>query len=301
MEATLRTVTRDILASYTAVGGLNNTDGANLPSKGAVDTICTDLLQVLFPGFHDEEAVHGEFLEDLTYHRITSIADRLDDQICRSLRIGDPSCPKEQARAILTQFLGSLPEIRDLLSTDVQAAFEGDPAAGSHDEIVLSYPFVEAIAIQRCAHSLYNLEVPLLPRIMTEWAHSRTGIDIHPGARIGRYFFIDHGTGVVIGETSVIGSRVKLYQGVALIGKSLAGGQTLRGQRRHPTIEDGVTVYAGTTIMGADTIIGAGSTIGANVFLTHSVQPRSLVFYEEKQLKILAKRDNASAALEWHI
>ena len=155
--------------------------------------------------------------------------------------------------------------------------------------MIVAYPFLEAVAVQRSAHCLYLQQLPLIPRIMTEWAHSRTGIDIHPGAQIGTHFFIDHGTGVVIGETSIIGSHVKLYQGVSLIAKSLSGGQALHGVKRHPTIEDNVTIYAGTTVMGGDTVIGSGSTIGANVFLTHSLPPRSLVFYEEKQLRILDK------------
>jgi serine O-acetyltransferase len=150
---------------------------------------------------------------------------------------------------------------------------------------------LEAIAIYRMAHVLYG-KVPLIPRIMTEWAHSRTGIDIHPGAEIGSHFFIDHGTGVVIGETTQIGSHVKLYQGVSFIAKSLGGGRGLSGKKRHPTVEDNVTIYAGTSVMGADTVIGAGSTIGANVFLTHSVPPNSLVYYEEKQIEIVQKRQH---------
>lgn len=302
MEQTLKQVVAGLIASYEAVGGLNNTDGLNLPSKREIATICDDLLQIFFPGFHDEEPVHRDFLEELTLVRIASLAERLEEQVCKSLRTTEPECPQSRAREILGGFLKSLPEIRDLLRTDIEAAYAGDPAAGSSEEIILSYPFVETMAIQRAAHRLYVAGVPLLPRMMTEWAHSRTGMDIHPGARIGTHFFIDHGTGVVIGETSVIGNHVKMYQGVALIGRSLSGGQALKGARRHPTVEDDATIYAGTTIMGADTVIGAGSTIGANVFLTHSVPPRSLVFYEEKQLKVLSKRDAKQAPeLEWVI
>jgi serine O-acetyltransferase len=192
--------------------------------------------------------------------------------------------------------------VREVLRTDVEAAFAGDPAASNTDEIIVAYPFVETIAIQRCAHVLYELCIPLIPRMMTEWAHSRTGIDIHPGAQIGSHFFIDHGTGVVIGETAEIGSRVKLYQGVSLIARSLAGGQALRGKKRHPTIGDNVTIYAGTTVMGGDTVIGAGSTIAASVFVTHSIPPRSLVFYEEKALRILDKDKRSAEAMEdWSI
>ena len=184
-----------------------------------------------------------------------------------------------------------------MLFTDLDAAYEGDPAAGSFEEIILAYPSLEAIAIQRMAHILYLARLPLIPRMMTEWAHSRTGIDIHPGARIGSHFFIDHGTGVVIGETTQIGSHVKLYQGVSFIARSLSAGRALRGQKRHPTVEDHVAIYAGTTVMGGDTIVGAGSTIGANVFLTRSVPPHSLVSYQEKEIAIVPKRER-SATIE---
>lgn len=293
---------RDILASYENVGGLNNTDVLNLPSKRAMGAICGDLLQILFPGFHDEEPVHKSALSVLTRHRVQSMAERLEEQVGKSLRIDDPACPMARAKKIVLAFCQALPEVREILCTDIEAAYRGDPAAINREEIILSYPFIEAIAIQRLAHRLYAANVPMIPRMMTEWAHAHTGIDIHPGATIGTHFFIDHGTGVVVGETSIIGNHVKMYQGVALIGRSLSGGQTLRGARRHPTIEDDVTIYAGTTIMGADTVIGAGSTIGANVFLTHSVPPQSLVFYEEKQLRILDKKKHKSEpALEWSI
>ena len=175
------------------------------------------------------------------------------------------------------------------MQTDVEAAFTGDPAALSQDEVIVAYPFVESIAVHRLAHELYLKKVALIPRIMSEWAHSRTGMDIHPGAEIGPHFFVDHCTGTVIGETSTIGAHVKMYQGVALIAKSLSGGQTLRGTKRHPTIEDHVTIYSGATIMGGDTIVGAGSTIGANVFLTTSVPPRSLVIPEDVKVKVMSK------------
>jgi serine O-acetyltransferase len=189
-------------------------------------------------------------------------------------------------------FLGELPAIRELLQTDIEAAYEGDPAAASNEEIILSYPGLEAIAIQRCAHLLYQARVPLLPRMMTEWAHTRTGIDIHPGAQIGPHFFIDHGTGVVIGETCIIGRKVKLYHGVTLGARSFAKderGQLVKGGKRHPEVGDHVAIYPNSTILGGETIIGSGSTIGANVFLMHSIPPGSLVVYEEKQLRIVEK------------
>jgi serine O-acetyltransferase len=178
-----------------------------------------------------------------------------------------------------------------MLQTDAEAAWEGDPAALSKEEVIVAYPFIEAVAVQRCAHELYNQKIALIPRIMTEWAHARTGIDIHPGAKIGSHFFIDHGTGCVIGETCEIGNHVKMYQGVSLVARSLAAGQLLKGVKRHPIVEDNVTLYAGATIIGGETVIGAGSTIGANVFLLHSVPPNSLVVYEEVNVKISPKKD----------
>jgi serine O-acetyltransferase len=298
----LAKITDEILGSYETVGGINNIDGSNLPSKRAIASICEDLLQILFPGFHDQEPIHSNHLRRVTTYRIQSVTDRLKEEICKSLRLAEPGCPEARAQDIVLQFLSTVPFVRNQLRTDVEAAYAGDPAANSFDEIIVAYPYLESIAIQRSAHMLYCHDVPLIPRMMTEWAHSRSGIDIHPGAHIHESFFIDHGTGVVVGETSVIGNHVKMYQGVSLIARSLAGGQQLHGKKRHPTVEDNVTIYAGTTIMGGDTVIGAGSTIGANVFLTHSIPPRSLVFYEEKQLTILKKdQRNAAVAEDWVI
>jgi len=196
------------------------------------------------------------------------------------------------AGAITAEFLSAIPAVREVLQTDVEAAFQGDPASVATDEVILAYPFVEAVAVQRLAHILYAKGVPLVPRIMTEYAHSRTGIDIHPGAEIGAHFYIDHGTGTVIGETSRIGSHVKIYQSVGLIARSLSGGRALHGKRRHPTLEDHVTVYAGATIMGGDTVVGAGSTIGASVFLNRSVPANSLVINEEARIIVLPKRSD---------
>jgi serine O-acetyltransferase len=289
MEHDLGKATDAILRSYETGGGINHVDGANLPSKRAIAAICEDLLQLLFPGFHDAEPIHSHHLPRVTSHRVFTIAERLAEEVCKSQRLGDPNCPNEGALGITRDFLAGIPQVRELLKTDVEAAFQGDPAAAASDEVILSYPFIEAIAIQRSAHVLYTLGVALIPRMMTEWAHSRTGIDIHPGAQIGSHFFIDHGTGVVIGETSILGSHAKLYQGVSLIARSLAGGQALRGQKRHPSLEDNVTIYANATIMGGDTIIGAGSTVGASVFLTHSVPPRSLVLAEGQGVRVLEK------------
>ncbi|GAB4173393.1 MAG: serine acetyltransferase [Terrimicrobiaceae bacterium] len=298
----METHVESILASYADVQGLSNTDGINLPSKQEVGSICEDLLQVVFPGFHDVEPISKGSLPVLTRHRVARVRERLEEQICRSLRVVDPGCPVERAARMTAVFFDSLPELRRVLRTDVEAAYEGDPAVLSREEIVLSYPFVEAIAIQRLAHRLYREDAPLIPRIMTEWAHSRTGIDIHPGAQIGEYFFIDHGTGVVIGETCRIGSRVKLYHGVTLGARSFAkddAGKIVKGGKRHPDVEDGVTIYPNSTILGGETVIGARSTIGANVFLMHSVPPNSLVTYEEKQLRMITKGGRREAGGEW--
>ena len=303
MESALKQVIRDTLVSYEEVGGLNNTDGHNLPSKRMLGQICGQLLQVLFPGFHDENAIHKSELGALTDDRVRKLAKGLEDQIAKSLQVADPACPKAKAKDVLLRLLQILPEVRNLLRTDIEAAYEGDPAAFSNEEIILSYPFIEAIAIQRTAHILYLARVPLLPRMMTEWAHARTGIDIHPGAEIGAYFFIDHGTGVVIGETCRIGAHVKLYHGVTLGARSFAkdeAGKIVKGGKRHPDVGDRVTIYPNSTILGGETVIGAGSTIGANVFLMHGVPENSLVFYEEKQLRIADKADK-SRQLEWSI
>ncbi len=211
-----------------------------------------------------------------------------------------------RADELTVRFVGRLVELRQLLSLDVEAAFEGDPAAKGYDEIVLSYPAIRALAIHRIAHELYLYGVPLLPRIMSEYAHDRTGIDIHPGARIGERFFIDHGTGIVIGETAVIGDRVRLYQGVTLGATSLRHSSALRGKKRHPTIEDDVTIYAGSTILGGETVIGARSIIGGNVWLTKSVPPGSRVMAEAPRQRVQGPDDDGdvcdeSTSLHWDI
>jgi len=291
---TLEHLTQLLLDSYARIGGINYLDGKNLPSKRMIAEITLDLLRLLFPGYFDERVVHSAELRGETEARLESVRRRLENQIDKSLEYAPPpGVQTEESRPLAAtlarEFLQQLPELRDLLATDVEAAYGGDPAALSPEEVMVAYPCVEAIAVQRLAHVLYERQVGLIPRIMTEWAHGRTGIDLHPGARIGSHFFIDHGTGTVVGETSRLGDHVRLYQGVGLVARSLSGGHSLRGQRRHPTLENRVTVYAGATIMGGDTIVGAGSTIGANVFLTQSVPPHSLVLNENVRIKVLAK------------
>lgn len=282
----------ELLDSYERLGGLNNNDAHNMPSKRAVGEICDDLLQLLFPGFHDDDAVHHGLLAAVTSQRFSDVMLRLEDQVRKAVRIGDPKKPTGKTPPILRKLCRTFPGVRELLQTDIECAFDGDPSALSREEIILSFPFVEAVSIQRIAHLLHKAGAPLIPRMMTEWAHSRTGIDIHPGASIGTHFFIDHGTGVVIGETCRIGNHVKIYHGVTLGARSFAKtetGQVVKGLKRHPDVEDNVTIYPNSTILGGETVIGANSTIGANVFLMNSVPPNSLVIYEEKNLSIFDK------------
>ncbi len=273
-----------LLASYREIGGINHLDVANLPSKSAVAAICEELLQLIFPGFYAAEVVASSELPLITAEHVATVRGLLCPELGRSLRFkhGDAKDHGTESARICREFMRRLPVVRKLLQTDVEAAFQGDPAAQCSDEVILAYPGLEAITIQRLAHVLYRDEVPILPRMMTEWVHGRTGIDIHPGAQIGSHFFIDHGTGVVIGETSEIGSHVKLYQGVGLVARSLAAGQQLKGKKRHPTLCDHVTVYAGATIVGGDTVIGEHSTIGANTFVMQSVPPDTLLVMGEQ-------------------
>jgi serine O-acetyltransferase len=299
-------LTDRLIASYASAGGINHVDGKNLPSKRAITNITIDLLRLLFPGFFDEKLIHSSEIKVETAALLETVLGSLEDEIYKSLEYHPPDdVPKKDLRKHAHQrtldFLNRLPEIRALLQTDVEAAYKGDPAALSTEEVIVAYPFIEAIAVQRLAHELYRNGIPLIPRIMTEWAHARTGMDLHPGAQIGTHFFVDHCTGTVIGETSIIGDHVKMYQGVGLVAKSLAAGQALRGQKRHPTIEDHVTIYAGATIVGGDTIVGEHSTIGANVTLTFSVLPHSLVVQKDANVNVRSKKTRAKTDGEFQI
>jgi serine O-acetyltransferase len=297
---TVTKLTNELVASYARLGGINHLDGKNLPSKRAITTITQDLLRLLFPGFFDEKLIHSSEVKMETAALLDLVLGKLEDEIRKSLEYHPPeNLPKGEitkaAHSLTLEFLGKLLGIREILKTDVEAAFEGDPAAASKEEVLVSYPFIEAIAVQRLAHELYLKNVPLIPRIMTEWAHSRSGMEIHPGATIGSHFFVDHCTGTVVGETAVIGNHVKLYHGVTLGAKSTSGGQQLRGKKRHPTIEDRVTIYPGATILGGETIIGANSTIGGNVFIMDSVAPNSLVIYDGLDMRVLSKADKKTS------
>ncbi|HEX5400579.1 MAG TPA: serine O-acetyltransferase EpsC [Verrucomicrobiae bacterium] len=293
---TVTHLTNELVASYARAGGINHLDGKNLPSKRAVTAITMDLLRLLFPGFFDEKPLHSSEIKVVTTELLDSVFGRLEDEIRKSLEYRPPeNLPKKNltsaAHNLTLEFLQSLPQVREVLQTDVEAAYNGDPAAMSKEEVIVSYPFVEAIAVQRLAHELYLQDIALIPRIMTEWAHFRSGMDLHPGAQIGSHFFVDHCTGTVVGETAIIGDRVKMYHGVTLGAKSTAHVEELRGKKRHPTIEDRVTIYPGATILGGDTVIGEGSTIGGNVFIMESVAPKSLVIYDGLDMRVLNKAD----------
>jgi len=266
----------------------NTERDVNLPGTGAVIGVLEKLLAVLYPGCHGQTPVAHETCHTQLHDALREIALILRDQTHRAFEYAcrRNACVKcddcdLQAQKAITALLSSLVDIRDMLQQDIQAAYEGDPAAMSTMEIVMSYPGLYAITIQRIAHALYKQGVPLIPRVMGEYAHSKTGIDIHPGATIGPGFFIDHGTGVVIGETCRIGKHVKLYQGVTLGALSFAkdeNGLLVKGTKRHPDVEDNVVIYAGATILGGDTVIGHDAVIGGNVWLIHSVPPGSKVY-----------------------
>ncbi|NBS13233.1 MAG: serine acetyltransferase [Verrucomicrobia bacterium] len=277
----------EMVRSYAELAAINHLGGAQLPSKAAVAAITEDLLHLLFPGFYEGDYLEGKELGPAITALLGKVEKALTREVSKSLT-GKVSAG-ESAEGKVRSFLTRLPAVRAILKTDVEAVLAGDPAARSVEEILLAYPGIEAIAVQRMAHEMHLLGVPLFPRMMTEWAHSRTGIDIHPGAILGPSFFIDHGTGVVIGETTQIGKEVRIYHGVTLGARSVTGAESLRGRKRHPTIEDRVTIYPGATILGGETVVGEGSTIGGGVFLTQSVPAHHLVFAEHAALKVVPK------------
>jgi serine O-acetyltransferase len=297
-SAQIRALTEKVVGTYTSLGGINRIGEKNLPSQSRIVAILEELLALIFPGYHGEPVPRDVDLELLVGSRLDLVHRHLCEVIentlkfcchggCSCMALWDDICDKEGeeplravTRKVAMEYLEQLPAIRELLDKDVEAAYEGDPAATNMEEIILCYPGVQAIAVHRLAHPLYKLGVPLLPRIMTEWAHRHTGVDIHPGATIGPWFFIDHGTGVVIGETCDIGEHVKIYQSVTLGALSFsrkADGSLVKGGKRHPTIGDRVTIYANATILGGDTDIGAGAVIGGGTWVTHSVAPGAKV------------------------
>ena len=277
----------------------NHIDYEPIPSKTSVVDIIQRLREVLFPGYFTREKLDPVNLAYSMGQTVSVLFDQLSEQICHSVRHDcfryDQECSEcaETGNEASLAFLESIPELREILATDVAAAYAGDPAAKSFDEIIFSYPGIFALMVYRVAHKLHVMAVPLLPRIMTEYAHSVTGIDIHPGAEIGEGFVIDHGTGVVIGETTVIGKNVRIYQSVTLGALSLPmdAGDRFRGLKRHPTIENDVIIYSGATILGGETVIGARSVIGGNVWLTDSVPPDTKVIMKKPELIYMSSND----------
>lgn len=299
LKERLPLLTERIVDTYAEVGTISHLGHCPLPNYEAIISITEDLKEVLYPGYRRRDGLH---LGNVTYHvgdLVDGLHDKLTSQITRAMchEAGNEcQCSLQQrtdfesmGQAKAIAFLEQLPELRKLLALDLQAAYDGDPACKSLDEVIFCYPGMEAVTVYRLAHLLHELKVPLIPRVMTEWAHARTGIDIHPGAKIGQYFFIDHGTGVVIGETCEIGQWVKLYQGVTLGALSFSTdgeGNLVRGTKRHPTIEDRVVVYANATVLGGQTVLGHDSVIGSNVWITSSVSPHTVVSLEKPRLRM---------------
>jgi len=303
LKEQLPRLTDRIVETYRDVPAISHLGHCALPNYEQVVECVEDLKEVLYPGYRRREGLH---IGNVTYHvgdLIDGLHDKLTRQIARALRHEDRVVKKiaqcvddtdydAKGQAMAIAFLEQIPALREILATDAQAAFDGDPACKSIDEVVFCYPGLEAITVHRLAHEMRRLGVPFIPRMMSEWAHKETGIDIHPGATIGHHFFIDHGTGVVIGETTDIGNHVKIYQGVTLGALSFAtdsDGNLVRGHKRHPTIEDRVVIYASATILGGKTIVGHHSVIGSSVWLTHSVEPHTTVTMEKPKLRIRAE------------
>lgn len=309
LKEQLPRLTDRIVATYTADDAINHLGHCALPSYEAIVNILLDIKDILYPGYRRKVGLHAG---NIVYHvgsTIDSLHDQLTTQIARALRHEDRvrnrhgDCEAEtdfeaKGQAMAIELLDRIPDLRKTLAKDVQAAYDGDPACQTTDEVVFCYPGVEAITVHRIAHELVRLDVPFIPRMMSEWAHKQTGIDIHPGATIGEHFFIDHGTGVVVGETCEIGDHVKLYQGVtlgALSFKTDDSGELIRGRKRHPTIEDGVVVYANATILGGRTVIGRDSVIGSSVWITKSVSPHTTVVLEQPSLRVRAGEPEAAS------
>ena len=291
LEGSIHDLTQNILADYTAGRPIDRIEPFNQPDRDVIIALIGKLRRIVFPGYFRDPAYHVYSAAHSLSALIEDTAYLLQKQIAIALRCGSSVTQEaaadidRQAQEMTVRFLEKIPDVRALLATDLQAFYDGDPAATSLDEIIIAYPGLLAITVNRLAHELFLLKVPLIPRIMTEYAHGRTGIDIHPGATIGKYFFIDHGTGIVVGETTIIGDSVKLYQGVTLGAKSFEldeDGNPVKGIKRHPNIGSHVVIYANATILGGTTTVGDHCVIGGNVWLTHSVEPGQTVYYKEK-------------------
>ena len=290
-EEEIENIVQKVLSDFDKGRNIDVIDLFNKPDKGEVREIVVNLFKIVFPGYfrhrtfkiYNPRNTFAVTVEDIFYHMNKQIFLALD--FCKLRGVMTEEERRKESYRICCAFFDKLPEIREYVESDLLAAYDGDPAACCYEEIILAYPGLMAITVNRLAHELYQLRVPVIPRLMTEFAHSETGIDIHPGATIGKYFFIDHGTGIVIGETSVIGENVKIYQGVTIGALSTRGGQKLSGRKRHPTIEDNVTIYAGASILGGDTVIGEGSVIGGNTFITSSVPANTRVSIKAPEME----------------
>jgi serine O-acetyltransferase len=315
LKEQLPRLTDRIVATYTQVGAIHHLGHCPLPNYDQIIGCVEDVKDILFPGYRRREGLH---IGNVTYHvgdLIDGLHDKFTRQIARALRHDarvsggqsdcvDPVDYDAKGQAMAIAFLERIPDLRRVLASDAQAAFDGDPACRSIDEVIFCYPGLEAITTHRIAHELRRLGVPFIPRMISEWSHQQTGIDIHPGATIGQHFFIDHGTGVVIGETCEIGEHVKLYQGVTLGALSFptdGDGMLIRGMKRHPTIEDHVVLYANATILGGRTVIGHDSVVGSSVWLTHSVPPRTTVVLEKPNLKMRGEKADELAEFSYQI
>ncbi|MGN1416626.1 MAG: serine O-acetyltransferase EpsC [Oscillospiraceae bacterium] len=290
LENEVTRLIEDIMSDYDSGRDIDTVNSFDHPNKEIIIEIVDKLRNIIFPGFFKNSAYRiytvrnnmTMLLEDVLYNLIKQITIVLpyDPRFENT----DETAITSEAERLAVSFLNTIPKIREYVNTDLQAAFDGDPAAFNKDEIIFSYPGLFAIMVNRIAHELYLLNVPLIPRMMTEYAHSVTGIDIHPGASIGKYFFIDHGTGIVIGETTIIGDNVKIYQGVTLGALSTRGGQKLKNKKRHPTIEDNVTIYSGASILGGETVVGKNAVIGGNAFITSSIPEGAKVSIKNQEL-----------------
>ena len=290
MSETTDKIVKDILESYREDQLTTQIDKSSQPNRAVVVDVLESIRKLVFPGFFEVKNLRSEYIEYYVGELVEDIKYHLSKQMMKAYLCCEPSsCGFAEAIELevgskCDEFLSRIGKIREYLETDVQAAYDGDPAAYSMEEIIYSYPGIYAITVYRIAHELFTMGVPLIPRIMTEHAHGLTGIDIHPGAAIDKYFFIDHGTGIVIGETTTIGHHVKIYQGVTLGGLSTKGGQAIKGKKRHPDIQNYVTIYSGASILGGETVIGAGSTIGGNAFVTSSVPANTTVLMKNPEL-----------------
>ena len=284
-EQEIENIVDTILEDYLHGRDIDRIDLFKQPDKDIIIDMLGKLRRIIFPGYFTEKTYRIYNAKHNLSMLIEDVMFNLNQQV--GLVLGN----QQEAERICLAFFRAIPQVRALVQTDLQAAYDGDPAASGKDEVIFSYPGLFAITVYRLAHVLYTLGVPMIPRIMTEHAHSVTGIDIHPGATVGEYFFIDHGTGIVIGETTVIGNHVKIYQGVTLGALSTRGGQNLRGKRRHPTIEDNVTIYAGASILGGETVIGKNAVIGSNAFITASIAPGTTVTPKTQELQLRVKNE----------